>query len=94
MVDKAEVLVDDSLNATAADQFRALKHFLVILLFELLFGIGIDVYAEKFTASRFTRLGVTYSRIKVKIKGELSVLDRTLSDCYFGAKVCHIVLCL
>ena len=89
-VKEAVFLVDDGFGSPALDKLSIAEHGLVELCLEFVFRVGIDVYAEIFPSCRLTCLRMPHSRVIVKVKRYLTVLDGSFPDRHFSADVCHI----
>ena len=76
LIEEIVTLVDDRLEATAAYRLGSCRKVEVVLLFHLVFRLGIDVDAKRLMANDFHRALVTIAWIIVKIIGQhASVLD-------------------
>ena len=89
-VKKSVFLVDDGFGSAALDKLGIAEHGLVELSLEFVFRVGIDVYSQILPSCRLACLGMPYSRVEVKVKRHLTVLDGSLPDSHFRADVCHI----
>ena len=67
-VEKSVFLVDDGFGSAAFDKLGIAEHGLVELCLELVFRVGIDVYAEIFPSCRLACLRMPHRRIVVKVK--------------------------
>ena len=76
LVEEVVTLVDDGLEAAAADGLGSCRKVEVVLLLHLVLWLGIDVDAERLMADDLHRALVTIAWIIVKVIGQhASVLD-------------------
>jgi hypothetical protein len=89
-VEKSVFLVDDGFGSATFDKLGIAEHGLVELSLEFVFRVGIDVYSQILPSCRLSCLWMPYSRVEVKVKRHLTVLDGSLPYSHFRADVCHI----
>jgi len=84
-VEEAELLVEQLLEATAADSLCLFKHRGVELTLPLILGRGIDIDTEGFTAAHPVGMRITDGRIEIKVERYASTRNSLLTKENFGA---------
>lgn len=84
-VEEVKLLVEKLLEAAATDSLCLFFHRGVELFFALVFGRGIDIDAEGFTAAHPVGVGITDGRIEIEIERYASTRYSLLAKENFGA---------
>ena len=84
-VEEVKLLVEKLLEAAATDSLCLFLHRGVELFFALVFGRGVDIDAEGFTAAHPVGMGITDGRIEIKVERYASTRNSLLTKENFGA---------
>lgn len=85
LVEKVKLLVKKLLEAATTDSLCLFFHRGVELFFALVFGRGVDIDAESFTAAHPVGVGITDGRIEIEIERDASTRYSLLAKENFGA---------
>ena len=85
LIEKVKLLVEKLLEAAATDSLRLFLHRGVELFFALVFGRGVDIDAEGFTAAHPVGMWITDGRIEIEIERDASTRYSLLAKENFGA---------
>lgn len=85
LIEKVKLLVEKLLEAAATDSLCLFLHRGVELFFALVFGRGVDIDAEGFTAAHPVGMWITDGRIEIEIERDASTRYSLLAKENFGA---------
>lgn len=85
LIEEVKLLVEKLLEAATTDSFCLFLHSGVELFFALVFGRGVDIDAEGFTAAHPVGMGITDGRIEIEIERDASTRYNLLAKENFGA---------